>query len=140
VATKCDPGLLAAVPLFSGLTAKELRGVSSVAKRMHFADGEVVVEEGTTGGRFYVVQSGTAKVVQRGRTRVTLGPGAYFGELAVIDGGARTASVVATSPLEVWAIADFNFRPLLKEHPALAAKLLAALARRLRNAERSLVT
>jgi CRP-like cAMP-binding protein len=135
----CDVDLLAGVPLFSDLSAADLKRIATVAKRMRYREGAVVVEEGSTGGRFFVIQSGTARVVAKGRARATLGPGAYFGELSVLDGEPRTATVVAAEPLEVWSIADFNFRPLLKDRPALALKLLAALTARLRRAENSLV-
>jgi CRP/FNR family transcriptional regulator, cyclic AMP receptor protein len=140
MAAQCDVDLLAGVPLFADLSAADLKRIASVAKRMRYREGAVVVEEGSTGGRFFVIQSGTAKVVVRGRTRATLGPGAYFGELSVLDGEPRTASVVAAEPLEVWSIADFNFRPLLKDRPALALKLLSALTARLRRVENSLVS
>ena len=140
MAAQCDVDLLAGVPLFADLSAADLKRIASVAKRMRYREGAVVVEEGATGGRFFVIQSGTAKVVVRGRTRATLGPGAYFGELSVLDGEPRTASVVAAEPLEVWSIADFNFRPLLKDRPALALKLLSALTARLRRVENSLVS
>ena len=140
MAAQCDLDLLAGVPLFADLSAADLKRIASVAKRMRYREGAVVVEEGTPGGRFFVIQSGSARVVVRGRTRATLGPGAYFGELSVLDGEPRTASVVAAEPLEVWSIADFNFRPLLKDRPALAVKLLAALTARLRRVENSLVS
>jgi len=138
--SKCDPGLLAAVPLFADLSARELKQLAGVAKSMTYRPGTVVVEEGTPGGRFFAVQAGTAKVLVGGRTRATLGPGAYFGELAVIDDGPRTASVVAIDTLEVWSIAEFNFRALIKQSPGIATKLLRALATRLREAERSYVS
>jgi len=140
MAAHCDIDLLAGVPLFADLSAADLKRIASVAKRMRYREGAVVVEEGSTGGRFFVIQSGSARVVVRGRSRTTLGPGAYFGELSVLDGEPRTASVVAAEPLEVWSIADFNFRPLLKDRPALALKLLAALTARLRRVENSLVS
>jgi CRP/FNR family cyclic AMP-dependent transcriptional regulator len=140
MAAQCDIDLLAGVPLFADLSAADLKRIASVAKRMRYREGAVVVEEGSTGGRFFVIQSGWARVVVRGRTRATLGPGAYFGELSVLDGEPRTASVVAAEPLDVWSIADFNFRPLLKDRPALALKLLSALTARLRRVENSLVS
>jgi CRP-like cAMP-binding protein len=140
MAAQCDIDLLAGVPLFADLSAADLKRIASVAKRMRYREGAVVVEEGSTGGRFFVIQSGSARVVVRDRSRTTLGPGAYFGELSVLDGQPRTASVVAAEPLEVWSIADFNFRPLLKDRPALALKLLAALTARLRRVENSLVS
>jgi len=140
MAARCDVDLLAGVPLFAELSAADLKRVASVAKRMHYREGAVVVEEGTAGGRFFVIQSGHARVVSRGVTQAMLGPGAYFGELSVLDGEPRSATVVAIGPLEVWSIADFNFRPLLKDRPALAVNLLTALSARLRRAERSLMS
>ena len=140
MAAACDVDLLAGVPLFADLGRADLTRIAAVAKRMRFAADAVIVEEGSAGGRFYVIQTGTARVVTKGRTRATLGPGAYFGELSVLDGEPRTATVVAAEPMEVWSIADFNFRPLLKDRPALAVKLLTALSARLRRAESSLVS
>jgi cAMP-binding proteins - catabolite gene activator and regulatory subunit of cAMP-dependent protein kinases len=140
VANRCDTDLLAQVPLFSELSRAELARIAAVAKPVKYPDGATVVEEGSLGGRFFVIQSGSAKVQTGGRTRVTLGPGSYFGELSVLDGQPRSASVVASSALETWSIAEFNFRALVKQHPALAVKLLSVLSARLRAAERSLVS
>ena len=140
MAQGCDTDLLAQVPLFSELSRSELSRISSVAKLVTYRNGATVMEEGSLGGRFFVIQSGTAKVQTGGRSRATLGPGSYFGELSVLDGKPRSASVIATSPLETWSIAEFNFRALLKQYPALAVKLLAALSARLRAAERSVVS
>lgn len=140
MAARCDLELLAGVPLFADLSRADLTRIAAVAKRMHYREGAVVVEEDTPGGRFFVIQSGHADVVSKGRTQAKLGPGAYFGELSVLDGEPRSASVVACEPLEVWSIADFNFRPLLKDRPALAVKLLTALSARVRRAERSLIS
>ena len=140
MADRCAPDLLAQVPLFAELTQAELGRIAAVAKRASYRDGETIVEEGSLGGRFFVIQSGTAKVQTGGRTRVTLGPGSYFGELSVLDGKPRSASVVASAPVRAWSIAEFNFRALVKQYPALAVKLLGALSTRLRAAERSLVS
>lgn len=140
MANRCDTDLLAQVPLFSELSRAELARIAAVAKPVKYPDGATVVEEGSLGGRFFVIQSGSAKVQTGGRTRVTLGPGSYFGELSVLDGQPRSASVVASSALETWSIAEFNFRALVKQHPALAVKLLSVLSARLRAAERSLVS
>lgn len=140
MANRCDTDLLAQVPLFSELSRAELARIAAVAKLVKYRDGATVVEEGSLGGRFFVIQSGSAKVQTGGRTRVTLGPGSYFGELSVLDGQPRSASVVASSALETWSIAEFNFRALIKQYPALAVKLLGVLSARLRAAERSLVS
>ena len=140
MAKGCDVGLLAEVPLFSELCRADLSRVAAVAKLVRYREGATIVEEGSLGGRFFVLQSGAAKVQTGGRTRVTLGPGSYFGELSVLDGKPRSASVIATEPVEAWSIAEFNFRAMLKQYPALALKLLGALTDRLRTAERSLVS
>ena len=140
MADRCDTDLLAQVPLFAELSRRELSRIAAVAKRVHFRAGVPIVEEGSLGGRFFVLQSGTAKVQTGGRTRITLGPGSYFGELSVLDGQPRSASVIATDSVEAWSIAEFNFRALLKQYPTLAVKLLGALSARLRAAERSLVS
>src|SRR4249919_3738863 len=102
MAEQCDLELLAGVPLFADLSRADLRRIASVAKRMRYREGATVVEEGTPGGRFFAIQSGHAEVVSKGRTQARLGPGAYFGELSVIDGEPRSATVIATDPLEVW--------------------------------------
>ncbi len=132
--------LLARVELFAELTRSELRAVVALAKPGTFAAGEAVTEEGTPGGRFHVIESGTAKVVAGGRTRATLGPGDYFGELSLIDGDPRTASVIAIEPLRTWSIAEWNFRPLLKTQGLITYKLLVTLTRRLRAAEKRAYT
>ena len=137
---RCDIDLLAKVPLFSELSRRELGRLVNVAKPVRFRDGAVVIEEGALGGRFFLIESGTAKDMTGGRTRVTLGPGSYFGELSVLDGHPRTATIIATSTLATWSIAEFNFRALLKEHPSVGVKLLGALSTRLRVAERSLIS
>jgi CRP-like cAMP-binding protein len=140
MARRCDTDLLAHVPLFSELTPRELARIATVAKLVAYPEGATIVEEGSLGGRFFVIQSGAAKVRTAGRTRAKLGPGSYFGELSVLDGQPRSASVVTTEPTETWSIAEFNFRALLKQNPGLAVKLLGALSLRLRVAERSLVS
>jgi CRP/FNR family cyclic AMP-dependent transcriptional regulator len=137
---QCDLDLLAGVPLFAGLDTDELRAIASVAKPIQHPSGEVVIAAGTRGGRFFVIQSGEADVVSDDVVVASLAAGDYFGELSLLDGERRSASVVATSALRTWSIAHFNFQPLLLEHPILAVGLLTALGRRLRAAERSLLS
>jgi len=124
--------LLAHVDLFAELTPAELRKVAALAKPMEFATGEAVTEEGTAGGRFHLIESGRVKVVVGGRTRATLGADDYFGELSLIDGEPRSASVIAAEPLRTWSIAEWNFRPLLKTQGSISYKLLVMLCQRLR--------
>ncbi len=127
---------LAKVPLFAGLTRREQAAVAALANPFHFPAGTAIVQEGTTGGRFYLILAGHADVLIN-RTRVAgLGPGGYFGEIALIDEGPRTATVLARSDVDALGIAAFNLRPLLKSEPGVAYKLLVAVCHRLREADR----
>jgi CRP/FNR family cyclic AMP-dependent transcriptional regulator len=134
------PHLLAGVDLFEELTKAELQKVIDLAKPLEFVADEAVTEEDTPGGRFHVIESGVAKVVANGRTRATLGPGDYFGELSLIDGEPRSASVIAVEPLRTWSIAEWNFRPLLKDQGAIGYKLLVKVCRRLRAVQKAAYT
>jgi CRP/FNR family transcriptional regulator, cyclic AMP receptor protein len=124
------------VSLFEGLTDRELEAVAHAAKERRFDTGDTVVGEGEGGVGFFVVADGTARVEVSGSRRGTIGPGASFGEVALLDeGGRRTASVVAESPLRVFGITAWQFTPLLEQHPSIAIKIAKILARRLREAE-----
>jgi CRP-like cAMP-binding protein len=136
---KSDPVFdsLAQVRIFSGLTRKELLAIAALAKPFTFAAGSTLVEEGTEGGRFYLITSGKAEISIRGQTVRTLGPGSYLGEIAMIDGGPRTATVRAATDVEALGIASFNFRPLLRSEPGVAFKILVELCGRLRAVDRT---
>lgn len=125
------------VPLFSELTRRELKRCAQVAKGVTFEAGEVVAEEGEEGLAFYVITSGEASVLRRGKEVATLIPGDFFGEVSLIDGGPRTATVVAKTPLKCLSILRWDFRNLLEKDPSLVPKILRELARRLRQIERS---
>jgi CRP-like cAMP-binding protein len=86
----------------------------------------------------HVIMAGEVKVMVGDRTRRRLGPGAFFGEIALLDGGPRTASVVAETPVRTFAITSWNFRAVLKSHPSLPLKMLEEVCSRLRENERSL--
>jgi CRP/FNR family transcriptional regulator, cyclic AMP receptor protein len=132
--------LLCNVDLFQDLSKSELRKVAALAKPFEFVPGESVTEEGTPGGRFHVIVSGTAKVVGGGRTRATLGPGEYFGELSLIDGEPRSATVVAVDALSTLSIAEWNLRPLLKSQASISYKLLVVLCHRVRSVMKTAYT
>lgn len=138
VAAKSDPIVdqLAGVALFSGLSRKELEVVATMTKPYKFAAGTAIVEEGTTGGRFYLITNGHVDVLVNRHRVAALGPGGTFGETALIDEGPRMATVQARSDVEALGIASFNFRPLLKNEPGVAFKLLVELCRRLREADK----
>jgi CRP-like cAMP-binding protein len=137
---KNDAELLHGVDLFEELSRSELKKVAGIAKEFSFDAGENVTEEGTPGGRFHVIRSGKAKVVAGGRTRATLGPGDYFGELSLIDGEPRSATVVAVEPLTTLSIAEWNLRPLLKSQATISYKLLVVLCSRVRSVMNSVYT
>jgi CRP-like cAMP-binding protein len=130
-----DP--LAAVPLFSGLSRRELKRVAQVAQEGSFDPGDVIAEAGEDGLAFYVITSGEAKVRRNNKNVATLIPGDFFGEVSLLDGGPRTATVVASTPMKVLSILRWDFRKLLEKDPSLAPKILKELARRLRAIERS---
>jgi hypothetical protein len=131
-----DPAdVLTRVPLFAGLSDDEVEKIASVCKARQFAPGDVVIREGSGGASFYVIDSGAARVTIRDAEVATLGPGDHFGEIALIDGGQRLATVTAATDLVCHGLTYWEFRPLVQENGALAWKLLQAMARMLRAAE-----
>ncbi len=127
---------LAQVPMFSGCSKRELAVIARAAKEVSHREGTVIAREGERGIGFFLILEGTAKVTIGGKTKATLGPGEFFGEVALLDGGPRTATVVATSPLHLLGITGWVFRGLLQEHPSIAIKTLESLAARLRSASK----
>jgi CRP-like cAMP-binding protein len=129
--------LLSTVDLFQSLSKRELQRLMATAKELSFDAGDVVVNEGDEDGRFYLVLDGEARIVKGKRTLATLGPGDYFGEISLVDGEPRSATVIAASPIRALSLARWNFRPLLDEHPAITRKLLLEMCRRVRELDRS---
>jgi CRP/FNR family transcriptional regulator, cyclic AMP receptor protein len=127
--------VLRRVPLFSGLEDRELERIADRFQERRFPEGGVVLEEGASGTSFFVIGEGNATVSVRGELIATLGPGDYFGEMAVVDEGVRSASVTAATDLRSYFLTPWDFRPLVEEHPQLAWALLQNLARRLRAAQ-----
>src|SRR5215210_8054323 len=123
---------LRAVPLFSDLTTRDLKRLADSMQDMTFESGREVVAEGKGGVGFFVILEGTARVTQGGQERALLSPGDYFGEMALIDGDDRTASVHADEPLRCAAMTSWTFRPFVKDHPDVAWALLTALVKRVR--------
>lgn len=126
---------LSGVPLFSALSRKELGLVARRAEDVSVKAGKVLIGEGTTGHEFFVVIEGTAKVTRRGRRVATLGPGAAFGELALLDRAPRNATVTAETPMELVVLGQREFAGLIDDVPGFSRKLLAGMARRLREAD-----
>lgn len=123
--------VLAEVPLFASLSTRHLRHVAGLAKIRRFADGAVMMRAGDAGDAMFVLLDGRAKVQGR-RSAVGLEMGAFVGELALLDDGPRTATVVADGPVVALAIARPGFRKLLRSEPSIAVAIAEELARRLR--------
>ena len=129
------PELIQQVPLFSDLDKKELQGLLSSMKERIFDEGDTIASEGQTGIGFFVIDEGEVSVSVQGKERATMKHGDYFGEVALIDDGARTATVTAATPLRCFGLTPWEFRPLVEGHADIAWKLLQTLAKRLRAAE-----
>ncbi len=123
---------LATVPLFAACSRKDLQTIARASDEVRVEQGRMLVEEGQPGHEAFVIMEGTARVERSGTTVVELGPGDYFGELALLDGGPRTASVVAATPMTLLVLGQREFSGAIDAVPGLAHKLLAALAARVR--------
>lgn len=123
---------LRTVPLFSGMTDRSIDAVLELVRDVSFAPGEPLTEQGAPGDTFLVLLDGTAGVTQGGRHVRDLGPGDFLGEISLIDGGPRTATVVATSPIRALAIDHEAFTTLLERHPSVRLEILMAVTARLR--------
>jgi CRP/FNR family transcriptional regulator, cyclic AMP receptor protein len=128
---------LGRVPLFAGLPRRELERVAQNMAERSFSAGETIVSEGESGVGFFVIEEGTATVTVGGQTVNTLGPGDYFGEIALIDRGPRSASVSASTDLRCRGMTAWEFRPMVQENSEMAWPLLEALVKRLRATERA---
>ena len=126
---------LSRVPLFTGVRRKELKRLVERMSERTFAEGEVAVEEGRGGAGFWLIQDGNATVSIGGEIIRTLGPSEYFGEIALLDDGPRTATVTAGTDMRCLGMASWEFRPFVLEHPDIALTMLQTLARRLRESE-----
>ena len=123
--------LLRAVPIFSGCSRNELRAIAQLGSRVEANDSAVLTRKGQPGREFFLVLDGTA-VCRVGRREVRrIGPGDFFGEMALLYGGVRTADVVATSEMRLLVLDSREFRSMLKTTPFIAMKMLANLAERL---------
>jgi CRP/FNR family transcriptional regulator, cyclic AMP receptor protein len=131
--------LLGSVPLFRGLSERELKEILAAGREVEFGAGATIVGEADEAMDFYLILSGQASVEVRGRPRGKLGPGDHFGEMSVIDGGPRTATVTADGPVWALRLDRSNFLTLLDQHGPIGRKLLVELSGRLRTAEGALV-
>jgi len=126
---------LGSVWLFSECSKAERKSIERKAKLEHVSAADTIVEEGDVGTVFYFIVDGTAAVIRQGRKVVDLGPGHYFGELALLDRLPRSATVKATTDMTLLAIGQRDFEEILKGSPSTTRKLLVATASRLRSAD-----
>lgn len=124
---------LRAVPLFSGLSDKELKQIAQQTKEVFFPAGAAICTEGEKAAAMHVVLEGETKVQIGGRTRRRMGPGSFFGEVAILDGGPRSATVIAETDVRTVGLPFWNFKNILKENPKIALKMLEGVAARLRD-------
>ena len=130
--------LLKHVPLFTGLSQKELKTLAENFTQRTFREGTELTAEGQGGVGFFVIESGEALVTVDGQERARLGPGDYFGEIALIDGGLRTATITAVSDGTSYGLTPWQFRPLVETNASIAWPLLEAMAKRTRGIEAQL--
>lgn len=117
------------VPLFAELNRSELKRVAGVFKERRFPEGETVIQQGSGGAAFFVINSGEATVLVDGKQQRVLSAGDYFGELALIDEGTRTATVTASSELVCSGVTFWDFRPLVESSGVIGWKLLQSLVK-----------
>jgi CRP-like cAMP-binding protein len=123
--------LIKRVPLFAGLSKRELEEIASIADEIDLREGKVLTEQGRSAREFFVLLEGNADVSKNGERINQLGDGDFFGEIALVSRSPRTATVTATSPVRALVITDRSFRRLLENSPEIQLKVLEALAERL---------
>jgi CRP-like cAMP-binding protein len=127
--------VLQRIPLFADLNTRETRAIARLFKERHFSAGETLVQAGSGGAAFYVIDSGEAKVAVGGKERATLKAGDHFGEIALVDEGTRTATITATTDVVCYGLTHWDFRPLVEANGKIGFKLLQSLAKMLRAAQ-----
>jgi CRP-like cAMP-binding protein len=127
--------LLHGVPLFAGTDEMFLDRLAEEFNPRTYGPGELIAEEGERGRTFFVIESGEAAVLVHGNEVRRLGPGDSFGEMALVDKTARSATVRADTEVRGYQLPVFSFRPIVESHPEVAWALLEALAQRVRDAE-----
>ena len=125
--------LLSAARLFEGVDAEGMDRIAAVAVQVEFAADHVIARQGEIGTGFFVIVDGGARVIRDGETLATIGPGDFFGELSVLDGRPRTASVIAAGSTTCLALATWEFERLILDHPTIGLAILRGLSARLRS-------
>ena len=124
--------MLKKVPLFAGLDNKELQEIARSMRERRFKAGDTVTQEGAGGVGFFVVEEGQADVNVGGESKGSVGPGDYFGEIALINESPRTATLTARTDMLCYGMTPWDFRPLVESNSAIAWKLLTAMAEKMK--------
>lgn len=128
---------VAQVPMFAGCTARELRTIAKLSTQRDVPAGMTLIRQGQPGREFILVLDGNAVATRSGRRVARFGPGDYFGEIALLDPGERTATVVAESPMRIAVVTPNEFSQMLDEVPTLAHKIMRGLAQQIRELTRT---
>ena len=128
-------GMLAKVPLFSGLDEKALMDIVAVGTEVSFDPGKPILKQGEPGLSFLLVLEGRVEVRKGERKIAETGPGGFFGEMTVFDDKPRSADVVAVEPTRCFGITNWSFLPMLRSNPTVAIGIINELVRRLRQIE-----
>jgi CRP-like cAMP-binding protein len=127
--------LLRRVPLFAGCGTGQLDAIGQLADEVDVAAGTTLMKEGASAGEFFVIVDGSVRVDRGGTTIRHMGPGEFLGEIALVDGGPRTATAVTETPARLLVVGHREFHSLMETHPAISMAILEALARRVRSTE-----
>jgi CRP-like cAMP-binding protein len=134
MAVKTDPTeSLRRVPLLAGLDRKELELLAKLAKEQRYEPGATIVKSGASGHGLYIIKEGNVSVVRDGQKVASMGPGQFFGEISVLDGGPRTADVKADTDTVCLTLISWEIKPLLMDNAAISYKMLLEMVKRLRS-------
>ncbi len=120
------------VPLFAGVSKRDLEFIASRVDEVSIKAGQTLIREGQPTEAFFILKSGYVQVTHAGKPAARLGPGEFFGEIGMLDGGPATATVVTDGPVEAMVLSHAQFRDAIKGNDGLALQVIAAMAKRLR--------
>jgi CRP/FNR family cyclic AMP-dependent transcriptional regulator len=138
VAKRQLDAVIASVPLFESLSKRHVKKIAGLTSTVEYGEGDTVIQEGEPGDAFFITVTGQARVLSGGKTLHRLIPGDHFGEISLLDGRPRSASVVAETPLSLLRLPRASFVKMVRDDADLARALLASLARMVRRVDRSL--
>lgn len=127
--------LIGGVALFGGLSQKEVARIAALVDELEVDSGAVLCTEGRPGSEFFVIAGGRAEATRDGEHLAYLAPGAFFGEMSLLDHGPRSATVTAVTPMHLLVLDARSFVSVVAEHPGVARKVMRGLAERLRASE-----